>query len=81
MKTSNVSTWLNGKHDEEMIDTVISVGTLRRLRAIVGNSNNVDVDSMNTDTIINAALDWQKKMYDRMHHELNQFQRKIIKGE
>ena len=70
-----------GRHDSEVVDTGINVGTIRRLLAIAENNNNLDTENMTIDTLINVALDWQKKMYDKTHDELNKFMRKVIKGE
>ena len=41
--------WFDGRHDDEIIDTTLSIGTLRRLTAIAKNNNNVDVDDMDID--------------------------------
>ena len=70
-----------GRQDNEVLDTQVSIGTLRRLMAIAKNNNNLDTENMPIDTLINTALDWQKKMYDRIHDEMNKFTRKVIKGE
>ena len=72
---------LKGRHDDEILDTTVSIGTVRRLMAIANNNNNLDTESMTVDTLINVALDWQKRMYDKTHDELNKFMKKIIKGE
>ena len=77
-------TWkeeLEGFKDYEPYLTRITIQTLKRCIAIAKNNNLVDVDSMTVDTIINTALDWQNKKYDKLHDELNKFTKKIIKGE
>ena len=81
MNPNNPFNWFNGRHDYEMIDTTLSVGTLRRLTAIAKNNNNVNMDDMDVDTLVNVALDWQRRMYEKVNSELNKFTRKMIKGE